>query len=165
MKTINRKLSFTEACAQYVHRFTMEHVPAWALKPMDNGKYYAPQFRTDREWYENTSFYGEPGYIGSSSTPHCYTTGQTWPLGKSLSQPYNKIKEFNSMPFDTDGQYDVLACLTKCDPGTFENFCSEYGYDSDSRKALKTYKAVRNEWQNLCKLFTESELEQLQEIN
>lgn len=60
--------------------------------------------------------------------------------------------------------YDVLACLQKCDPGTFEDFCSEFGYDTDSRKAEKIYKAVVNEWQNVAMLFTDKEIEQLQEI-
>lgn len=60
--------------------------------------------------------------------------------------------------------YSVLACLTKYDPGTFENFCHEFGYDTDSRKALKTYKAVQNEWLNIERLFTESEIELLREI-
>jgi hypothetical protein len=61
--------------------------------------------------------------------------------------------------------YDVLACLTKYDVGTFENFCSEFGYDTDSIKAEKTYNAVLNEWQNVCALFSDTEIEQLQEIN
>lgn len=61
--------------------------------------------------------------------------------------------------------YDVLACLTKYDPGTFENFCGDFGYDIDSRKAYKTYKAVIKEWKNVELLFTAEELEQLQEIN
>lgn len=64
----------------------------------------------------------------------------------------------------TPSAYDVLACLTKYDPGTFENFCSEFGYDTDSRKAEKTYKAVVDEWKNIQALFTDSEIEQLQEI-
>lgn len=61
--------------------------------------------------------------------------------------------------------YDVLACLTKYEVGTFENFCSEFGYDLDSRKAYKTYKAVMKEWKNIELLFTPEQLEQLQEIN
>ena len=61
--------------------------------------------------------------------------------------------------------YDVLACLTKSDPDTFENFCSEYGYDEDSRKAEKIYNAVLDEWRNVCALFTDEEIEQLQEIS
>lgn len=60
--------------------------------------------------------------------------------------------------------YDVLACLQKYDIGTFEDFCSEFGYDTDSRTAEKTYKAVVDEWQNVQRLFSDSEIEQLQEI-
>lgn len=60
--------------------------------------------------------------------------------------------------------YDVLTCLQKYDVGTFENFCSEFGYDTDSRKAEKVYKAVVDEYNNLRILFSDSELEQLQEI-
>lgn len=60
--------------------------------------------------------------------------------------------------------YSVLACITKYDPGTFEQFCGDYGYDTDSRKAEKTYKAVVEEWQNIRTLFTPEELEKLQEI-
>ena len=60
--------------------------------------------------------------------------------------------------------YDVLCCLTKYDPGTFADFCSEFGYDTDSRKAEKTYKAVLDEYLQVSRLFTESELELMQEI-
>lgn len=61
--------------------------------------------------------------------------------------------------------YDVLACIQKYDPGTFENFCSEFGYDTDSRKAEKIYKAVCKEWQKVSTFFTSNEIEELQEIN
>lgn len=60
--------------------------------------------------------------------------------------------------------YDVLACLTKYDPWTFEDFCSAYGYDPDSRTAKKTYKAVCKEWADVCRLWSDSEIEQMQEI-
>jgi hypothetical protein len=60
--------------------------------------------------------------------------------------------------------YDILACLTKSDPGTFEDFCSSYGYDDDSRSAERTYNAVREEWLNLAALFTEEEMAELQDI-
>tara|TARA_R110000868_G_scaffold379828_1_gene645771 strand:- start:1031 stop:1801 length:771 start_codon:yes stop_codon:yes gene_type:complete len=61
--------------------------------------------------------------------------------------------------------YDVLACLTKYDIGNFENFCSDFGYNTDSRTAYKTYKAVLKEWKNIERLFTNDQLELLQEIN
>jgi hypothetical protein len=84
---MSRPISFETACKQYVHRYTMEHVPAWARTPCDNGKFYAPQFRSDREWYENTKFAGEHELADKKS---CYTSGQTWPLGKWLDTPYRK---------------------------------------------------------------------------
>lgn len=60
--------------------------------------------------------------------------------------------------------YDILTCLQEYDTGTFENFCSEFGYDTDSRSAEKTYNAVCEEWENVSKLFTTEQIEQLQEI-
>jgi len=61
--------------------------------------------------------------------------------------------------------YDLLACLTKSDPGTFENFCGDFGYDTDSRYALKTYKAARREWAKVQRFFTDTEIKELQDIN
>lgn len=61
--------------------------------------------------------------------------------------------------------YSVLACLIKYDPGTFEDFCWEFGYDEDSRTAEKIYFAVQKEYTQLSKLFTAEEMEELAEIN
>lgn len=62
--------------------------------------------------------------------------------------------------------YDVLACLTKYDVGTFEDFCSEFGYNTDSRNAEKTYKAVCKEYDAVCRLFPEEWVRnELVEIN
>ncbi len=61
--------------------------------------------------------------------------------------------------------YDVLACMTKYDPGTFENFCSEFGYNEDSCTAEKIYFAVQKEYSQLTKIFTPEQLEEMQEIN
>lgn len=61
--------------------------------------------------------------------------------------------------------YDVLACLTKCDPGTFEDFCAEYGYSEDSRSAEQLYFAVQKEYAQLTRLFTPDEMDELAEIN
>lgn len=61
--------------------------------------------------------------------------------------------------------YDILACLTKYDVGTFENFCAEFGYDTDSRKAEKTYFAVQREYEGVCRIWNAKEREELAEIN
>lgn len=59
--------------------------------------------------------------------------------------------------------YDILAILQKSDPEDFENFCSEYGYDTDSRRAYDTWKAVTKEWKAVERLFGDC-LEELWEI-
>lgn len=61
--------------------------------------------------------------------------------------------------------YDVLACLAHYDPGSFQNFCDEFGYSNDSIRTLKTYLAVQDEWNNLRRIFTSGQLEELAEIN
>lgn len=61
-------------------------------------------------------------------------------------------------------EYDVLACLEKYDMGTFENFCSEFGYDEDSRTAERIYIAVIKEYKDLTRIFTEEQMEELREI-
>lgn len=59
--------------------------------------------------------------------------------------------------------YDVLTCLTKYDPNTFEDFCSEFGYDTDSRAAERTHKAVVKEYEAVERLFGDI-IEELAEI-
>ena len=61
-------------------------------------------------------------------------------------------------------EYDILACLTKYDPRTFEEFCCEYGYDEDSKTATKIYIATVKEYKQLEKIFTTEQMEELREI-
>ena len=60
--------------------------------------------------------------------------------------------------------YDILTCLTKYNPGTLQDFCSEFGYDTDSKSAEKTYLAVKEEWKNVQTIWTDKEIELLIEI-
>jgi len=60
--------------------------------------------------------------------------------------------------------YDVLTCITKYNPGSFDNFCDEYGYNNDSIKAKEVWENVRNEWIDVRDFFTDQELDELQEI-
>lgn len=61
--------------------------------------------------------------------------------------------------------YDLLAALTKYDPGTFANFCGDYGTNEDSISGLRTYKAVCREWAKVSRFFTAGELAELADIN
>lgn len=62
--------------------------------------------------------------------------------------------------------YDVLACIASDihTPESFEEFCSEYGYESDSIKALQTFRRADRFAKRLRAFFTDSEAEQLSEI-
>lgn len=77
---------------------------------------------------------------------------------------------------DVPSVYDVLACLTKYDVGSFEDFCSDFGYEQfventngtrmiENKAAKKTYNAVCKEFENVSKLWSYEQIEQLQEIN
>ena len=84
----------------------------------------------------------------------------------SYSEKITAKKELEAKKTEaTPSAYDVLACITKYDPGTFENFCSEYGYNEDSRSAEKIYFAVQKEYTQLARLFTAEQMKELQEIN
>lgn len=61
--------------------------------------------------------------------------------------------------------YDVLACLTKYDVGSFEDFCADFGYDAydEDGRSKKIYKAVCNEYKEVQRMFGDV-LEELSEI-
>jgi hypothetical protein len=61
--------------------------------------------------------------------------------------------------------YDILACLdTLSDGYSFEDFCSSYGYNTDSRTAEKTYKAVMKQIAGLKKILPPEAIAELNEI-
>jgi hypothetical protein len=81
--------------------------------------------------------------------------------GKSYRLKFGQsLREKNTPPT----AYDILACLTKYNPESFEFFCANYGYDTDSRKAEKVYKKVLKEWEGVQRIFSDV-LEQLADIN
>lgn len=88
--------------------------------------------------------------------------GRNWP---SLAEDYRMLDKYKGQKKTTVQAYDVLAAITKSDPGTFEDFCGDYGYDTDSRKAEQVYFAVQKEWSKVRTFFTAEEIAELQEIN
>jgi len=91
-----------------------------------------------------------------------------WLIDKiGLKNPYNmngtiRIKAIEKA---TPNAYDVLACLDLLYEETFEDFCSAFGYNTDSILALKTFEAVKEQDRNLRRLFSKKELEELTNIN
>lgn len=80
-------------------------------------------------------------------------------------RPSLRLKFWNSQHDAQNGveprAYDVLCCLTKSDPGTFGEFCREFGYDIDSRKGHSTWRACCREWARVKAFFMADELEEL----
>ena len=76
----------------------------------------------------------------------------------------DSIKNSLSYPKLPPSPYSILTALTKYDPGEFDDFCGEFGYNEDSRNAEKIYKDVKKKWQNIERLFSENEIEMLRGI-
>lgn len=60
--------------------------------------------------------------------------------------------------------YDILIAIVKNDPGSFADFCRDFGYNDDSRQAHKTWKSCVKQWEQVKRFFTEAEIEELQEV-
>lgn len=97
--------------------------------------------------------------------PKCVRPTQPAPMLKSLSFDF-----WGSQCDQEKGEhptpYDVLACIASdvhC-PDTFEDFCAEYGYDEDSRKAEQTFRRASTFARKLRAFFTDAEQEELSEI-
>ena len=60
--------------------------------------------------------------------------------------------------------YDILACLEKYDYESFEDFCSQLGYDTDSRNVERIYNACKDQYLHLISLYNEEEMEMLKDI-
>ncbi len=64
-------------------------------------------------------------------------------------------------------EYDILACISGDAYAmelTFEEFCSDYGYDTDSIKAKSTYDATCDLSRKINRIWNTKEIEKLQEI-
>lgn len=85
----DRKVSFEQAKRDFPDRYTVDNVPQWARKPAPNGRYFAPHYASDREWYESQIFPGEPGLHGNAR--QCkQVRRETLPMGKWLDAPLKR---------------------------------------------------------------------------
>ena len=60
--------------------------------------------------------------------------------------------------------YNILACLNLLSEDNFEDFCSSFGYETDSIMALKTFEACKEQDRQLRRLFSMEEIELLTNI-
>lgn len=73
-----------ECKARWIHRFTGEHRPAWADKPMPDCKRYQVQFKDDADWLAHTLFCCNKDGSLNKSARYCESS-PTWPDGKPES--------------------------------------------------------------------------------
>jgi hypothetical protein len=85
---------------------------------------------------------------------------QPWQANRPRKSRSDMIPTQRNIPTS----YDLLACITKNDPGTFSDFCGDMGLDTDSRKAEKTYFAVQEEWEKVRAFFSAREIRAIQEV-
>lgn len=60
-------------------------------------------------------------------------------------------------------EYDILSSLQKYDPGSYQNFCSEYGYE-ESPTSKKIYLLCQQEYIHVEKIFSPKQIEMLRKI-
>lgn len=70
---------------------------------------------------------------GEGSVHSFYTCGEGWV----------EYKNGRNVPIPPQLSHVVYSLLDSDVPDDFEDFCDDFGYDSDSRKAKKTWKACR----------------------
>jgi hypothetical protein len=108
------------------------------------GKYF-PSDTVERDIYQFTLANTNGGYSAT--------------FGQSVNATMNAT---------TPRRYDILSCLDANDPGTFEEFCAEYGYNdqplSTYPEAKRTYDTVKAQVDGLRAMYTDEELDQLAEI-
>jgi hypothetical protein len=61
-------------------------------------------------------------------------------------------------------EYDVLACVEKYSYDSFSDFCSEFGFSTDSISARERFLACGEEYTGLRRIFTDEQMEKLREI-
>ena len=86
----------------------------------------------------------------------------TFTFGQSYSDSYNNDKQ---PIIEHPTPYEILTSLGYTCDGSFNDFCLDFGYDTDSRKALDNYLAEQKQWYDLLSLgYSDKEMEQLQDI-
>ena len=65
--------------------------------------------------------------------------------------------------------YDILSCLEKYCPDTFEEFCDDYGYNdlplTEYSRIMQIFQNCKDQERALKKLFTPEQMEKLADIN
>ena len=83
---------------------------------------------------------------------------------KATADKELKAKKAEAKPTE----YDILSCLEKYDVGSMDDFISEFGYEvkcvEDMTNIITTYNNVVKEYHDICRCFTQEQIEAMREI-
>lgn len=103
-----------------------------------------------------------------------YTGSGHRKVPKSVRKPYyitdqrgiaqwNKENAKPVRPSEADVLYSMLLD-SEANEQSFNDWCSNFGYDTDSRKALDTYQACCDNAEKMYKIFSRAEINSLREL-
>jgi hypothetical protein len=149
-------------CEDAIAERDMHALDTYPRKSHIHGKHYRCTFQRDGHSKGKEA----NGYTGSMSIDfwNSYADEEYNKLGTASYRHGETLLRYDRKGKRTVSAYDVLACITKSEPGTFEEFCSEFGYSSDSMRAHDTWKAVRAEWRKVQGFFYPDEITAIQEV-
>lgn len=81
-----------------------------------------------------------------------------------MNLQYSMGSAHKGEPKLADVMYSLVCDTRDIDGQSFEQWASEFGYDSDSRRAERIYRACVNQRTEMLALFTRAELDQLVEL-
>lgn len=114
---------------------------SFSSKPVDG--------RTDGDWHPDSRHFAFTFHRGDKTL-----TG-TYSMGSAVKGPVNPQDVFSSILLDT----------SEIENGAdFEEWAGDLGFDTDSRKAERTYKACVAEWESLQAMFSQTEIDGLREL-
>lgn len=90
--------------------------------------------------------------------------GHWGPTKRESGKSYTSHPDFNGI-IEVPTLERILACLVLDADEIFDDWCSNFGYDPDSRKALETYLKCQSVAKDLRKLkLTDEQKEELREL-
>lgn len=158
----------------------LKHKVNLTIEFLRNGKYFEGDkdsrdiytFTLERNGSKYSGTYGNSIVnSGMYYLPRRLNGGSEFPLKTQEERPEGFSTRVNTTPWEKRKErlvptaYDVLAALTKDNPGSFEEFCADFGYSADSKSAYRTYKMVVREWLGLSRVLNEAAIQDLTEIN
>jgi hypothetical protein len=149
-------------CDDAVKNNDMDAVNTYPRKTHKHGKHYRCTFSAKGRGHLAVDFWNSYQDEEQNAFHHGSVThpeNQYWDKYRGGKYPVH-IRRPRLIPT----AYDLITCLEKSEVGTFEDFCGDLGYDTDSRKAEQVYNAVVKQSRQVQKFFTASELSELQEV-